>query len=124
MSVEVVTPLLVALKGYPGCGKSTLGAALSRELAWPIIHKDVIQRVLERHDVADGAPGYEIAFQFARSQLECGVSVILDTPFWSQTHDNARALTAEVGARLVVVECRCADEVEWRRRIEARQAVE
>src|SRR5438034_10692562 len=120
MSVEATTPLLVALKGYPGCGKSTVGAALSRELRWPIVDKDAIQVVLDRHRVADEGAGYEVALQVARSQLAHGISVIVDSPFWRQTYDNAQTLADDIGARLVVVECRCEDEVQWRGRIEAR----
>jgi predicted kinase len=121
MSIDAPTPLLVALKGYPGSGKSTVGAALCRELGWPLIDKDGIQDVLDRHAVANEAAGYEIALQMARTQLAHGVSVIVDSPFWRRTYENTRALADEVGARLVVVECRCDDEVEWRRRILARQ---
>jgi predicted kinase len=121
MSIEVSAPWLVALKGYPGCGKSTVAAALSRELGWPLIEKDAIQRILDRHRVAGDAPGYEIMLQLARSHLRHGISIILDSPFWKLTYDNAQALADEHGARLVVIECRCADEAEWRRRIGARQ---
>jgi predicted kinase len=122
MSIEVATPLLVALKGYPGSGKSTIGAALSRELHWPLVDKDAIQAILDRHRVADEGAGYEMAFQVARSLLARGISVIVDSPFWQRTYDNARGLADELGARLLVVECRCDDDVQWRRRIEARQA--
>jgi predicted kinase len=124
MVIEVSAPWLVALKGHPGCGKSTVAAALSRELGWPLVEKDAIQRILDRHCVAGDAPGYEIMLQVAGSQLRHGISVILDSPFWKLTYDNTHALADELGAQLVVVECLCGDEAEWKRRIEARQGVE
>lgn len=118
---EGPTPWLVALKGHPGSGKSTVAAALSRACGWPILDKDDIQDTLDRHLESSGGPGYEIMFGVARRQLLHGISVILDSPFWKTTYEHARALAEEVGARLVVVECQCADEAEWRRRIEGRQ---
>jgi len=33
-------PLLVALKGHPGTGKSALSRTVGRELGWPVIDKD------------------------------------------------------------------------------------
>jgi len=121
MLIDAPTPWLVALKGYPGCGKSTVGAALSRQLGWPLIDKDNVQDVLDRHGVAGEGAAYDVVFQVARGQLARGLSVIVDSPLWQRTYDNARALADEVGARLIVVECRCTDETVWRRRIEARQ---
>jgi predicted kinase len=120
--IQVPRPWLIAVKGYPGSGKSTVASALSRELRWPILDKDDIQDTLDRHLPSGDGPGYEIMFQVARGQLLHGISVILDSSFWKRTYDTARALADEVGARLVVIECCCADEAEWRRRIEARQA--
>jgi predicted kinase len=121
MPIEVATPWLVALKGHPGSGKSTVGAALSREFGWPIVDKDDIQDTLDTHLASSDGPAYEIMFRVARTQLLHGISVILDSPFWKRTYDNARALADERGARLVIIECRCVDEAQWRRRIEARQ---
>jgi predicted kinase len=114
-------PWLVALRGAPGSGKSTIGAALSRELGWPLVDKDEIQDVLDLHLTATEGPAYEVMFRVARTQVRLGLSVILDSPFWRRTYDNALALAAEQGARLAVLECRCADEALWRRRVEARQ---
>jgi predicted kinase len=123
MSTDARRPCLIALKGQPGCGKSTIGAALSRELGWPIVDKDDIQYALDQHLTSSDGPAYEIMLRVARTQLRQGISVILDSPFWKQTYDNARALADEQGAQLVVLECHCGDEAEWRRRIEARQGV-
>jgi len=48
MATAAPTRWLVALKGYPGSGKSAVASALSRELHWPIVDKDDIQDTLDR----------------------------------------------------------------------------
>jgi len=121
MSNTVSPPWLVALKGLPGCGKSTVAATLSRSFGWPIVDKDDIQDAIDAHLAASDGPAYEIMFRVARSQLRQGLSVIVDSPLWKQTYDNARALAEEQHACLAVIECRCADERVWRQRIEARK---
>lgn len=40
-------PLLIALKGHPGSGKSAVARALSRRLLIPLIDKDDIKDVLD-----------------------------------------------------------------------------
>jgi predicted kinase len=100
-----------------------VASSLSRALHWPVLDKEDIQDALDRRLPSGDGPGYEIMFAIARSQLRHGISVILDSPFWKTTYDHARALANEAAARLVVVECRCDDEVEWRRRIEARRVM-
>ena len=43
--------LLVALKGMPGSGKSTLGRALSKQLGGPVIDKDDVKDLIDGHIV-------------------------------------------------------------------------
>lgn len=53
---------LVAFKGYPGSGQSTLARAVSRRLGWPLIDKDDVcpddtlwrQRIEARQDSHSG----------------------------------------------------------------------
>jgi hypothetical protein len=53
------------------------------------------------------------------------MSVICDSPLgYRRTYERAVRVAEEAGARLAVVECRCPDEGVWRRRIEARQALD
>ena len=46
-----------------------------------------------------------------------------DSPLLRGVYAQAQRIADETGARLVVVECRCSDELAWRSRIEARQAL-
>jgi len=39
--------LLIAFKGPPGAGKSTIARALSKQLGWPLIDKDDVKDVLD-----------------------------------------------------------------------------
>jgi predicted kinase len=113
--------VLLALKGLPGSGKSALAQALTRQLRWPLIAKDDIKDILLDYGTpADGA-AYALMLGLARRQLVQGLSVICDSPLLRTTYDNVQRLAADTGARLVVIECRCSDEVLWRRRVEARQ---
>jgi shikimate kinase len=40
---------LIAMKGFAGSGKSTLGRALSREFGWPLVDKDDVKDLLDSH---------------------------------------------------------------------------
>lgn len=110
---------LVLMKGPPGSGKSTLARALGRHLRWPLIDKDAIRDVLPDHL---GGLSYAAMLRLAEQQLSIGLSVIADSPLgYSESYIEAVRLADVAGARAVVVECRCSDETEWRRRIERRQ---
>ena len=74
---------MLMLKGHPGCGKSTLAAQLARQLSWPLVDKDDARDCLTAlpHDAAAlNAVAYAIMFQVAARQLQCGQSVIVDSP--------------------------------------------
>lgn len=91
-AAHTVAPLLLMLKGHPGCGKSTLAAALARRLAWPLIDKDDAKDCLSAlpcDPAALNAVSYAIMFSVAATQLRCGNSVIVDCPLarvelWNQ----------------------------------------
>ncbi len=114
---------LLAFKGFPGGGKSTLARAVSGGLGWPLIDKDDVKDVLDGHAEA-GALAYSVMFNVARRQLLQGLSVVCDSPLtYRESYEHAARIAAETGASLAVMECRCPDEALWRRRIEARQAL-
>ena len=110
---------LVAMKGHPATGKSTLARGLARRFGWPLIDKDDVK------DHTLGLAGgnelaYRILWQVVATQLALGLNVIVDSPLsYPVGYATAQALAAACGARLLVVETRL-DEAEWRRRLDAR----
>lgn len=116
-------PILVALKGFPGSGKSAIGRAISRQLGWPLVDKDdLLDILIGEHDDA-GYLAYEAMWQVGRRQLLQGLNVICDSPLsHPMGYRAARRVAAEAGAVLAVVECHCTDERLWRERVEARAA--
>lgn len=113
--------LLVALKGMPGSGKSTLGRGISQRLGWPIIDKDDVKDLIDGR--CDDSPtlAYSVMFNIARRQLQQGLNVICDSPLtYAGLYAQARQVASEAGAKLVVLQCMCSDEREWQRRVDAR----
>jgi SAM-dependent methyltransferase/predicted kinase len=114
--------MLIAMKGPPGAGKSTISRALSRSLGWPLIDKDDVKDVLDGQTPLAGVLAYEIMIQIVRRQVAQGLSVICDSPLLARTYDGLRRVADEASVQLVVVACHCGDEAVWRERVEARQA--
>ena len=113
---------LVLLKGLPGCGKSTIGRALSKQLGWPLIDKDDIKDVLSPYVEGAGGYSYDIMMSLARRQLLQGLNVICDSPLlYAMTYKRAQVIASEAGADLVLVECHCSDTEQWRQRIDSRK---
>lgn len=113
---------LLMLKGQPGCGKSTLGRALSTQLGWLLIDKDDIVDILTKHYPPTGTVAYEIMFNLARRQLEQGQSVICDSPLtFPDLYQETRQIAHETGADLALIEVYCSDQQLWKNRVNARK---
>ncbi len=112
---------LIVVGGLPGTGKTTLSRALVLELRAAYLRVDVVETALERAGVSVGALGYEIVSEVARSNLERGVSVVVDlvNPL-PVTRRIWRDLASRAGAELVVFECHLPDADEHRRRVQRR----
>src|SRR5438874_11561663 len=115
---------LIALKGFAGSGKSTLGRALSKQLGWPLIDKDDVKDILDGYTTEAGGLAYDIMFNIARRQLLQGLNVICDSPLVSKmSYQRARNVVADASASLAIVECRCSDGWIWSQRIDGRKVL-
>ncbi|KAG9439528.1 hypothetical protein H6P81_019693 [Aristolochia fimbriata] len=121
--------IIVAMKGHPGTGKSTLAQALALALGCPLLDKDDIRDCtgpVERHQPSSALPpsllndlSYAVLWRVAQTQLRLGLGVVVDSPLSRRAHLDC-LLRVAAGARVVVVECRPGDESVWRRRLEQR----
>jgi predicted kinase len=117
-------PLLIALKGHPGSGKSAIARALGRRLCIPVIDKDDIKDILDGACENAGGLAYAAMFNVARRQLLQGLSVICDSPLSEVAgYTAAQCIAHDAVAQLLVIECVCSAADEWRRRIEQRAAL-
>ncbi len=117
-------PVLVALSGLPGVGKSTIAQALAREVGGVWLRIDSIEQALRRsgtlRDSVDAA-GYLAAYALAEDNLGLGRIVISDSvDDWTLTRDAWRDVGHRAHARVPEVEVTCSDLAEHRRRVETR----
>jgi aminoglycoside phosphotransferase family enzyme/predicted kinase len=128
-----VRPLLIAMTGLSGTGKSTAAQRLGRALGAQILTSDVVRKALA--GVRGAAPAawqegiyrpeatratYDQLFAFAAAQLTAGVPVVLDAAFLSgEQRVEAAAVATRAGARFVLAETVC-DEATVAARLAAR----
>ncbi|KAJ3670053.1 hypothetical protein LUZ60_010377 [Juncus effusus] len=120
-------PYIIAMKGHPGTGKSTLAEALSTSLHIPLLDKDDIRDcTLPLQPLLPSASSqsllndlsYSTLFSIACTQIKLNISVIIDSPLSNRSRlDELVKMGAE---RVIVVECKPRDEEEWKRRLEER----
>jgi len=121
MSAHV--PILAALRGLPGIGKSALARAVGRELEWPVLDKDDFKEIVYGRTAVPDELSYDLLFRPAQRQLRQGLSVIADSPLLNAGLYALAARTAsEVNARMVVIGYVLSDAQDHRRRIDARAA--
>ena len=123
---KLEVPVIIAMKGHPGTGKSTLARSIASSLRIPLLDKDDIKDCtvsLQRTSPPSllNDLSYDAIWHLAATQLRLRLSVVIDSPLSRRDHlDRLLRIAATASARVVVVECRPSDEAEWRRRLERR----
>lgn len=118
-------PVIIAMKGHPGTGKSTLAKAIAAALRRPLLDKDDIRDATFPLSSATPAAvlnalSYDALWRVASTQLRLGLSVVVDSPLSRRDHLDNLLRIAGGAHRVLIVECRPSDQTEWRRRLENR----
>ncbi|KAF9589784.1 hypothetical protein IFM89_028719 [Coptis chinensis] len=119
-------PLIIAMKGHPGTGKSKLAHAIATTLRFPLIDKDDARDCTLPLTTSSSAKqlndlSYQIIWRIAKTQLDLGLSVVIDSPLSRTAHlDHLKQIAAPSGAHIVIIECMPHNEAKWRQRLEER----
>jgi predicted kinase len=119
-------PVLIAMAGLPGTGKSTCADLIARNLHVPLVDKDDLLELVRHSSIEDeleqGRLAYDLVFSLASRQLANETSVIVDTCLaFAWLRDKLAHIAADHNATMLVVHCVCSDDVA-RQRIAARAA--
>lgn len=122
----ILGPMLIALAGLPGAGKSTVAEVLASELDAVVLAVDVIESALLRSQIersfGSGLAAYIVAEDLAREELRRGRTVIIDASNYVQVaRDGWTALARQTGSQLLFVDVVCSDFAEHMRRVEERR---
>jgi predicted kinase len=100
-------PVIVALWGLPGTGKSALAAALAERLPLTLLSTDALRL---RHGLASGPATHELIYDLAGPLLRRGGGVLWDGIHATRAHRAAvRAFAEHHGAHLELVRTTAAD---------------
>lgn len=120
-----MSPLLIAMAGLPGVGKSALAEAVASRLPATILSVDPVEAAMWRSGIdpeqPTGLAAYVVADTLAREQLRLGMSVVVDAANYVEPGRQMwRELAAECGVPLRWLEVTCTDIPAHRARLEAR----
>lgn len=116
-------PMLLAISGRPGTGKTTLSKQLCRALGACYLRVDAAETALGRLGHTVGASGYAVISELAISNLELGAVVVVDavSPV-PEARSGWRGAAHRAGAALLQVETILPDATEHQRRVRTRLA--
>jgi predicted kinase len=111
----VATPSLIQMAGWMGSGKSTIAAALGREMTLVVLDHDTTKTALLAAGVPHppaGAASYEVLFHVAEDLIRQGHSVLIDSPsLYASIPERGAAIARQTGARYYFIECDCTEDV-------------
>lgn len=114
-------PVLVALAGLPGTGKTTLAQLLARQLPAVHVQIDTLEAAIAGSSLGSAAEaGYLAGYALAADNLALGLDVVADSVNALEFTRSAWRNTAEhAQARLLEVELFCSDTAQHRARVES-----
>ncbi|GFY81137.1 hypothetical protein Acr_01g0009460 [Actinidia rufa] len=115
--VQVDGPVVIAMKGHPCTGKTTLAEKLAKSLKYPIIAQDdvwdsIVKKELENPMLLTSINdlSFAVICQIASMELIFGSKLIIDSSLQCQAHvDRLIQMSKDTNARLVIVECKPRD---------------
>lgn len=125
--------MVIAMKGYPCTGKTTVARALASSLNYPLINQyDVLPSLKQSAMVTSTTSetvlidlSFQTLCQIALTQLRLGMGVIINSPLSHRSHLDQLVQLADLrAARLIIVECKPQDKYEWRLRFHRHQKLE
>lgn len=127
---RMVRPRLVLVTGLPGTGKSRVAEVVASVLGTAVLGHDWamsalrpygrIQEALDDMELGHRVVGWSILTALARAQLVEGRSVVLDGVARSPEIERCRALSADAGARFVLIATNCSNRDLHRSRVDGR----
>ena len=118
---------VIVIFGLMGTGKTTLAAALGRELGWPVVHSDAVRKTLAGltpttptpvefgkgiYDADFSRRTYEEMLSQAKAHLAAGKSVILDGSYKRiAERELVKQLARDNGAAAIFLYCACPPKV-------------
>ena len=111
----VAHPVLIALSGLPGTGKSYLARRLAERLPVAVLESDLLRRALFRnpsHAAAESAYLFQAVHRLLEELLRDGIAVLLDATNLEEVHRERLHRSAHrAGVRLILVRVKAPPEV-------------
>ena len=115
---------LIIFSGLPGTGKSTLAHLAVQKLQLPLLAIDEVVGAIPAHMRQHANPYWDdmisILLHLAASQLELGLSVIIDSVFMGQDRYQAQELARNYQAAFRPIYTYISDEQLWEARVRQR----
>ncbi len=103
----VANPVLVAVSGLPGTGKSYFSTKLAEKLPFVILESDTLRKVLfspPTYTARESASLFQAIHCLIERLLKKGISLILDATNLSESHrEHLEHIAEQSGAKLVLV---------------------
>lgn len=108
-------PLLIAVCGYPGVGKSTVSERLTTRLEGIRLRTDAIRKELfdePTYSSTESRTVYQTTFERAEAALAAGDSVVIDASFANRAHrDRAKEVARACGVPFELLKVDCDEQV-------------